>query len=189
MSDIMARDHSMFDAELSGSVLNIRLLGRLMQWLRPYRFSLVVSTVLVFVASYATVVMEILISRVLVDYIIVGETNSQMPDLGMIELIQWLEALLSISSLAALGIVFAFIMSVVALTGHWHRMTLSSAIVKGLRDLRQDLFSHMETRPSSFYDKVPVGRIMTRVTNDVEALYEMLRGMGSLIGELKAVIQ
>ena len=183
MSDIMARDHSMFDAELSGSVLNIRLLGRLMQWLRPYRFSLVVSTVLVFVASYATVVMEILISRVLVDYIIVGETNSQMPDLGMIELIQWLEALLSISPLAALGIVFAFIMSVIALTGHWHRMTLSSAIVKGLRDLRQDLFSHMETRPSSFYDKVPVGRIMTRVTNDVEALYEMLRGMGSLIGE------
>ena len=41
----------------------------------------------------------------------------------------------------------------------------------------------METRPSSFYDKVPVGRTMTRVTNDIEALYEMLRGMGSLIGE------
>ncbi len=62
-------------------------------------------------------------------------------------------------------------------------MTLVGAIVNSLRDLRQDLFAHMETRPSSFYDKVPVGRTMTRVTNDIEALYEMLRGMGSLIGE------
>ena len=183
MRNIVTRDHSMFDAELSGSVLNMRLLGRLMQWLKPYRLSLLASTALVLVASYATVVMEILISRVLVDYIIIGETDSEMPDLGMIELTQQVEMFLAVSPLTAAGLLFAFLMSIVALAGHWHRMTLSGAIVKGLRDLRQDLFSHMETRPSSFYDKVPVGRIMTRVTNDVEALYEMLRGMGALIGE------
>ena len=62
-------------------------------------------------------------------------------------------------------------------------MTLISAVINGLRDLRVDLFRHLETRPSSFYDRVAVGRIMTRVTNDVEALYELLRGMGTLIGE------
>ena len=183
MRNIVTRDHSMFDAELSGSVLNMRLLGRLMQWMMPYRLSLLASIALVLVASYATVVMEILISRVLVDYIIIGETDSEMPDLGMIELTQQVEMFLAVSPLTAAGLLFAFLMSIVALAGHWHRMTLSGAIVKGLRDLRQDLFSHMETRPSSFYDKVPVGRIMTRVTNDVEALYEMLRGMGALIGE------
>ena len=74
-------------------------------------------------------------------------------------------------------------MTIAALLGHWHRLTLVSAIVKALRDLRQDLFAHLETRPSSFYDRVPVGRVMTRVTNDIEALYEMLRGLGSLVGE------
>ncbi|MCB1644724.1 MAG: ABC transporter ATP-binding protein, partial [Pseudomonadales bacterium] len=46
-----------------------------------------------------------------------------------------------------------------------------------------DLFAHMEHRPSSFYDKVAVGRIMTRITNDVQALFELLMGVGSLIGE------
>ena len=106
-----------------------------------------------------------------------------MPDLGMIELTRWVESTFSVEPLVAAGILFSIVMVIFGLAGHWHRMTLSSAIVKGLRDLRQDLFSHMETRPSSFYDKVPVGRIMTRVTNDVEALYEMLRGMGSLVGE------
>jgi ATP-binding cassette subfamily B protein len=173
----------MFDAELSGAVLNMHLLGRLVRWLKPYRFRLILSTVLVLIASYAAVVMEILISRVLVDYIIVGETESPMPDMGMIELTIWVERQTGLSSLNSAGLLFFIVMVLFALAGHWHRLTLTSAIVKGLRDLRQDLFAHMETRPSSFYDKVPVGRIMTRVTNDIEALFEMLRGMGSLIGE------
>jgi ATP-binding cassette subfamily B protein len=182
-TDQVQRDHSMFDAELSGTVLNMHLLGRLMNWLKPYQRHLMVSTVLVLFSSYAAVVMEIIIARVLVDYIIVGETDSMMPDLGMIELTQWVELQLGLSPLNAAGLIFVILMVVFAFAGHWHRLTLTHAIVKGLRDLRHDLFSHLETRPSSFYDKVPVGRIMTRVTNDVEALFEMLRGMGSLIGE------
>ena len=177
------RDHSLFDAELSGAVLNMHLLGRLLQWLKPYRFGLIFSTVLVLIASYAAVVMEVLISRVLVDYIIVGEAESPMPDMGMIELTMWVERQTGLSSLNSAGLLFFIVMVLFSFAGHWHRLTLTSAIVKGLRDLRQDLFAHMETRPSSFYDKVPVGRVMTRVTNDIEALFEMLRGVGSLIGE------
>lgn len=184
MSEVTeTRDYSAFDAELSGAVLNLQLFGRLMHWLEPYRISLVVSSILILISSFAAVVMEIVISRVLVDYIIIGETDSMMPDLGMIGLTQWIESRFSLDPLYAAGVLFFILMVVFGLAGHWHRMTLNSAIVKGLRDLRQSLFSHMETRPSSFYDKVPVGRIMTRVTNDVESLYEMLRGMGSLIGE------
>ncbi len=178
-----ARDHSLFEAELSGAVLNLNLFVRLMGWLKPYSLSLIVSTVLVLLASFCAVLMEIVISRVLVDYIIVGETDSPMPDLGMIELTRQVEAVLGLEPLFAAGFLFTCLMVIWTLAGHWHRMTLVSTIVHGLRDLRQDLFSHLETRPSSFYDNVPVGRVMTRVTNDVEALYEMLRGMGSLVGE------
>jgi ATP-binding cassette subfamily B protein len=173
----------MFDAELSGAVLNMQLFGRIVQWLVPYRLSLFVSGVLVLIASFSAVVMEIVISRVLVDYIIVGETDSMMPDLGMIDMTRWVELQLGIEPIFAAGLIFFVLAIVFAIAGHAHRLTLVGAIVKSLRDLRQDLFRHMEMRPSSFYDKVPVGRIMTRVTNDVEALYEMLRGLGSLIGE------
>ncbi len=183
MSEATRRDHSMFDAELSGAVLNMHLLGRLMKWLAPYRLSLIVSTILVLVASLGAVLMEVVISRVLVDYIIVGEADSVMPDLGMIELTQQLEVWTGLSPIFSAGLLFFGLMTLHNLAAHWHRLTLSAAIVRGLRDLRQDLFRHMETRPSSFYDKVPVGRVMTRITNDIEALYEMLRGMGSLIGE------
>ena len=177
------RDHSMFDAELSGAVLNMQLLGRITKWLVPYRGQLGLSAVLVLLTSLVTVLMEVVISRVLVDYIIVGEANSTMPDLGMIALTQWLEAELGLPPLHAAGLLFFVLLTVASIGGHLHRMTLIISIVHALRDLRQDLFRHMETRPSSFFDKVPIGRIMTRVTNDVEALYEMLRGMGSLVGE------
>ena len=183
------RDHSMFDAELSGAVLNLQLLARIVRWLSPYRLRLGLSAVLVLLTSFVTVLMEVVISRVLVDYIIVGgardaaEGRIDMPDLGMIELTRWLEATLDLSPLYAAGLLFFVLLTIASIGGHLHRMTLIVSIVRALRDLRQDLFRHMETRPSSFFDKVPIGRIMTRVTNDVEALYEMLRGMGSLVGE------
>jgi ATP-binding cassette, subfamily B, multidrug efflux pump len=182
-STARSRDHSMFEAELSGGVLNVQLFVRIMHWLVPYRISLIISAVFILLASYMAVIMEVVISRVLVDYIIVGETESTMPDLYMIDLTQWVERQLGIEPIFAAGLIFFIIMVMFTILGHIHRMTLIGAIVKALRDLRQDLFRHMETRPSSFFDKVAVGRIMTRITNDVEALYEMLRGMGSLVGE------
>lgn len=177
------RDHSMFDAELSGAMLNMHLLKRIIGWLRPYSKTLAVSGVLVLINSTLAVVMEIIISRVLVDYIITGHIKSNMPDLGMISLTIWVQKTLQIPAIFAAAMLFAVCMVTYAVTGHMHRMTLISAIVRGLRDLRQDLFAHLETRPSSFYDKVAVGRVMTRVTNDIEALYEMLRGMGGLVGQ------
>ena len=85
----------MFDAELSGAVLNMHLLGRLLSWLKPYRLSLIASIVLILISSLCAVLMEVVISRVLVDYIIVGDTESIMPDLGMIGLTVELERALS----------------------------------------------------------------------------------------------
>ena len=177
------KDHSVFETELSGAVLNFQLLARIFFWLRPYRLKLVLSAILVLIASFAAVLLEILISRVLVDYIIMKDSDSLMPDMGMISLTQFLERETQFGDLFSVGLLFFLITVIQGVAGHWHRMTLTASIVKGLRDLRQDLFEHLETRPSSFYDKVPVGRLMTRVTNDVEALFEMLRGFGSLIGE------
>ena len=181
--DARDRDHSLFEAELSGNVLNLQLLRRILSWLSPYRLSLAISSLLVLAASLATVLMEVVISRVLVDYVIVGEVDSMMPDFGLIGLTESVSEAWNLPPLWVAGLLFFCFMTVAGLLGHWHRLTLVSAIVRALRDLRQDLFAHLETRPSSFYDRVPVGRVMTRVTNDVEALYEMLRGLGSLVGE------
>ena len=177
------RDYAMFDADISGAVLNLQLLRRLLKWLAPYKVSLAVGTVLVLIASTLQVMLPMIISLVAIDHIIRGESDAESPDFGLIEFNQGIAASLGLPELVAACLLYAVIQITWAFCGHAHRMTLIGPVIKGLRDLRLDLFRHLETRPSSFYDRVAVGRIMTRVTNDVEALYELLRGLGTLVGE------
>ena len=135
------------------------------------------------ISSTLQVLLPVVVSIVVIDRIIQGNTEHQAPDFGMADIADWLSGALSIHPLAAACILYAALQIGWAVTGHAHRMTLTQSVIKGLRDLRLDLFRHLETRPAAFYDRVAVGRVMTRVTNDVEALYDLLRGIGSLIGE------
>ena len=100
------KDHSVFETELSGAVLNFQLLARIFFWLRPYRLKLVLSAILVLIASFAAVLLEILISRVLVDYIIMKDSDSLMPDMGMISLTQFLERETQFGDLFSVGLLF-----------------------------------------------------------------------------------
>lgn len=177
------RDYTIFEADISGAVLNMQLLRRLLRWLAPYKLQLMLSTVLVLLASTLQILLPIIISLVVIDHILRNESSSDTPDFGMIEFNDALALTLDLPPLLAACVLYAVLQVASAVVGHAHRMTLIQAVINGLRDLRLDLFSHLETRPSSFFDRVAVGRIMTRVTNDVEALYELLRGLGTLIGE------
>jgi ATP-binding cassette, subfamily B, multidrug efflux pump len=88
-----------------------------------------------------------------------------------------------LSLLAAACLAYMLVTTLWVVAGHYHRVTLAAAVLGALRDLRHDLFKHLETRPASFYDRVAVGRVMTRVTNDVEVLFQLLAGIGVLLGE------
>ena len=177
------RDYALFDADLSGAVLNLSLLRRLLAWLAPYRPTFILSGLLVVASSTLQVLLPVIMSIVVIDGIIQGNADSNIPDLGMADAVYWLSASLDAHPLVAACLLYAALQAGWALAGHAHRMTLASAVIKGLRDLRLDLFRHLETRPAAFYDRVAVGRVMTRVTNDIEALYELLNGLGALIGE------
>ena len=95
----------------------------------------------------------------------------------------WLRDLLSIEPLAAAGILFIALMLGQSIFMFGHQLTLASSALKSLRDLRMDLFASLEAKPASFYDHVAVGRVMTRVSNDVESLFGLLTGFGMLAGE------
>jgi len=54
-----------------------------------------------------------------------------------------------------------------------------------MRDLRQQLFVHVQRLPIVFYDRTPVGRLVTRVTSDVESLNELFTaGVVAGLGDL-----
>jgi len=66
---------------------------------------------------------------------------------------------------------------------------------RALKELRRDLFSHMQTLPVSFFDGRPAGELMSRLTNDIDAVNQavsqnvtsLLAGVLSLIGILVAM--
>lgn len=72
-----------------------------------------------------------------------------------------------------------------ALFRYFQLVALEGAGQRILRDLRSQVFSHISARPMAFFDRNPVGRLITRVTSDVEALNELFnQGVLSVIGDL-----
>ena len=60
---------------------------------------------------------------------------------------------------------------------------------KAVYNLRMDIFRHLQRLPIRYFDRNPVGRIITRTTNDVEALNEMLSsGMITIIGDILTLV-
>jgi ABC-type multidrug transport system fused ATPase/permease subunit len=58
-----------------------------------------------------------------------------------------------------------------------------------MRDLRAQVFRHLQRLPVSYFDRQPLGRLMTRVTNDVDVLNEMFTaGIDALFGDLFILI-
>lgn len=72
---------------------------------------------------------------------------------------------------------------------------MATASQRALKELRQDLFRHVQTLPMSFFDRNPAGQLMSRLTNDIDAINQaisqnvttLLAGVLSLVGILIAM--
>ncbi len=81
----------------------------------------------------------------------------------------------------------AFAVVLLVQFGATYLQTLSTALLgqRVMRDLRQELFAHLQRLPVSFFDRTPVGRLVTRTTSDVEALNELFTsGVVAGLGDL-----
>ena len=70
---------------------------------------------------------------------------------------------------------------VVSLVVAWVAQTAETWLVgdvgqRALMDLRFRLVEHLQTLPMRYYDRASAGRVMSRVTNDVEALNNVVTG-------------
>ncbi len=169
------RNYSAFDQELTHQALNLRMLMRLLTWTKPYKLTLIASSVLITLVSALSVLMPIVQSRVVIDTVLVPTHEpSLFPDFGVVDAFEWLlDATAWHPLFIALGmyLVIFFITSLMSIA---QQLTLTSGSLKTLRDLRVDLFTSLEHKPASFYDHVGVGRVMTRITNDVENLFNLI---------------
>lgn len=155
------------DDELLGKAYDARLIRRLLRYIAPYRWWVAASLLLLFL----TTAMQLLgpyITKIAID------THIAARDLHGLNL-----AVLAYLITVLVGFISQYAQSyTVQYTGQ-----------RAMHDLRVQLFTHVQRQDLAFFDRNPVGRLMTRVINDVETLNELFgSGVVALLGDLLTLV-
>ncbi|HPA24460.1 MAG TPA: ABC transporter ATP-binding protein, partial [Candidatus Cloacimonas sp.] len=87
--------------------------------------------------------------------------------------------------LLLLALIFLAIITLRFIASYFQTVLTSYFSQKAMADLRHDVFGHLQKMPTKFFDQNPVGRLVTRVTNDIRAIDEMLAsGVITLIQDI-----
>ena len=136
-----------------------KLLSRIMkEVLKNYTPHCLIVLVCIFLSAFANVRASLFLKTLVDDYI-QPMTSQQVPDFGPLA-----GALCKIGVIYALGILAA-----------WANARIMVNVTQGtMRNIRVELFSHMETLPIRYFDTHPHGDIMSVYTNDVDTLRQMI---------------
>lgn len=165
------------EEEILGKAYDSRLMRRLLAYLRPYRWQVTIALVSIILKSFADVLGPYLVKVAVDRYLApVRGTGSG--------LWSWLSpspvhGIAQISTIYLALLLFAFVLEF--LQTYFMQWTGQ----KVMFDLRSQIFRHLQRMHVAFYDKNPVGRLVTRVTTDVDALNEMFTsGVVSIFEDL-----
>jgi ATP-binding cassette, subfamily B, multidrug efflux pump len=138
--------------EILGRLYDHRVMRRLLAYVRPYRWHFVLAVACMAVWSAAQLAGPYLL-KVAIDRYILRHDGAGLA---------FMTSLYVLSLLVAAGVRAAQI------------MILSYMSQRVMFDVRMQLFAHLQTLSPAFYDRNPLGRIMSRLTSDIDALNEML---------------
>jgi ATP-binding cassette, subfamily B, multidrug efflux pump len=129
---------------------DLGLLRSLLPYLKPHWVLLTLALAFVPLASLATLVQPYLIKQT-VEAVLVSHDGS------------WLRAIT----------LFAVALSVEFASGFVQSYCVQLAGQRSMVSLRRDVFRHAQRMSIAYYDRTPIGRVLTRVTNDIDALSEL----------------
>ncbi|HET8712502.1 MAG TPA: ABC transporter ATP-binding protein [Gemmatimonadales bacterium] len=153
----------MTDDEVLGKAYDARLMRRLVGYLRPYRLAATLALGAIVFASVLQLAQPYLMKIAIDRYIATG-------DLAGVNLI-------ALAYLAILITAFAL--------DYAQTWLLQMTGQRIMLDLRRQIYTHLQRLDVRFYDRNPVGRLMTRVTTDVDVLNDLFTsGLVSVFGDV-----
>jgi ATP-binding cassette subfamily B protein len=160
------------DVDAQGAIYDQRLAGRLLRYLKPYRKQVLLSVILLAGISLLEVAGPYLTKVAIDTYVKPASGTGSLPaEAG--------KGLLLIAAAYVSLLLVAFVLRYV------QTYTMSMVGQRAMQDLRIGIFEHLQTLTPSYYDTRPVGRILTRVTQDVSVLNELFaQGVVAVIGDL-----
>lgn len=155
------------DDQILGKAYDSRLVKRILPYLYPFRWLMILSVGLLLMISLMQLAGPYLVKVGIDDYIGTGDMDGLM--------------IVALLYLATLTTQFLLQFAETYLTQY-----VGQHVMFGLR---RDIFQHLQRLSLSFFDKNPVGRLITRVTSDVDALNEMVTsGMVAIFGNIFTII-
>ena len=151
------------EEEALGKAYDARLMRRLLRYLRPYRWQVVAAVIMLILASGLELVGPYLTAIAIDDAI-------PARDLRLIGILAGIYALA-----LALALGLSYVQTILTT---WIGQEV-------MYDLRTEIFAHLQRLSLRFFDRNPVGRLMTRITSDVEVLNEMFTsGVVAIFGDV-----
>lgn len=157
----------MDEDKIVGKVYDRHLIRRLIQFGKPYVMLIAGALMLIFV-SMGLEILAPYLTKVAVDrYIIPGDFRGLL--------------FIAILYLTVLGGSFLFKYAQIMLTQYIGQRVML--------DLRQRIFAHLQSLHQQFFDQNPIGRLMTRVTSDVESLNQVFtQGIVMIFGDVLIIL-
>ena len=153
------------EEEVLGKAYDSRLMKRLLTYLRPYRLQVVIALVSIILKAGADVLGPYL-TKVAIDRYLANRTQAH----SLLDRFLSSRPMTGIAQIAALYLGLLLISFVFEFTQTY---IMQWAGQKVMFDLRAQIFRHLQRLHIAFFDHNPVGRLVTRVTSDVDALNEM----------------
>jgi ATP-binding cassette, subfamily B, multidrug efflux pump len=153
------------EEEVLGKAYDSRLMRRLLTYLRPYRWQVAIALASIVLKSFADVLGPYL-TKVAVDRYL-APTKA-----GASGLWNWLSPR-PLTGVAQIAGIYVGMLLATFLLEFLQTYFMQWTGQKVMFDLRSQIFRHLQRMHVAFYDKNPVGRLVTRVTTDVDALNEM----------------
>lgn len=155
------------EEEVLGKAYDARLMRRLLTYLRPYKWHVVVALGAIILKSGLDVLGPFL-TKIAIDKYLAKSPNSYSHS--------WIGDRLSaapLTGIAQIGGLYVGILIFTFTLEFIQTYLMQWTGQKVMFDLRSQIFRHLQHMHVGFFDKNPVGRLVTRVTTDVDALNEM----------------
>ncbi|MDB5286373.1 MAG: antibiotic transporter ATP-binding protein [Mucilaginibacter sp.] len=154
-------------SEVTGKAVDWKLLRRVMHYVKPYNGIFIIATFLtVFLAAIA-LVQPILIQRTLDKYILTNDYH------GLVFMVELMIGQLVIQTIA-----------------QYYQTYLTNSLGQSvIRDLRIDIFNHITSLRLKYFDRTPIGMLITRTVSDLETIADIFsEGLISIMGDMLLVI-
>jgi ATP-binding cassette subfamily B protein len=151
------------DTDIAGKAYDARLMKRLLSYVKPYRSRVAASVALLLGAAAAELAGPYLIKVGIDKYISQGDRSG-----------------LAATAAALLGVnIAAFLLN------YWQIYLMNLTGQSVIYDMRTELFAHVQKLSLSFFDKNPVGRLMSRIMGDIQVLNDLFTsGVVMALGDL-----